>query len=70
MLNLMQVFAGPQSCSPSRTRKPITNGTSSRATKDWARCRDAVNAQYQFPNGISGIFGSRHGRARSIADLC
>lgn len=66
LMNLMQIFAGsPVTCFATVTSqgKPITK----RDVVDGKEglgplAGDAVNAVYQFPNGINGFFASRRGQ--------
>jgi predicted dehydrogenase len=63
LTNLMQVFAGtPRSCYATVTNngEPITKRDVVEGNEGLGPLAgDAVNAMYQFPNGVTGYFGSR-----------
>jgi predicted dehydrogenase len=66
LMNLMQVFAGPpQSCFATVTSngKPITKRDVVDGNEGLGPLAgDAVSAMYQFPNSVTGFFGSRRGQ--------
>ncbi|MBS0261019.1 MAG: Gfo/Idh/MocA family oxidoreductase [Planctomycetes bacterium] len=66
LMNMMQVFAGdPQSCFATVTQKgqPITKSDVIQGNEGLGPLAgDAIDAQYQFPKGVTGYFSSHRGQ--------